>query len=170
METASLLRSNGVFQYLTALRSFPDPQTLRRFLLNALSMSESNYTVRTIDCCKGSSTCPSIARVSSSIYTAPLSPRLVIKKALKLATIRAIAGSDPTTRYSAWKRSSGMLNGDAAMQEPGQAARNCWPVVFSPAPPTFVSSGCGPMAASVTGRFSTGWKCVPRPLKRWFRG
>src|SRR6266481_5160720 len=35
IETASLLRSNGTFQYLTGLPSFPDPQTLRRFLLNA---------------------------------------------------------------------------------------------------------------------------------------
>src|ERR1700676_2038829 len=35
LETASLLRSNGTFQYLTGLQSFPDPQTLRRFLLNA---------------------------------------------------------------------------------------------------------------------------------------
>jgi len=32
---ASLLRSTGTFQYLTGLQSFPDPQTLRRFLLNA---------------------------------------------------------------------------------------------------------------------------------------
>jgi hypothetical protein len=35
LETASLLRCNGVFQYLTGLPSFPDPQTLRRFLLQA---------------------------------------------------------------------------------------------------------------------------------------
>jgi hypothetical protein len=35
IETASLLRSNGTFQYLTGLPSFPDPQTIRRFLLNA---------------------------------------------------------------------------------------------------------------------------------------
>jgi len=35
IETASLLRSDGTFQYLTGLPSFPDPQTLRRFLLNA---------------------------------------------------------------------------------------------------------------------------------------
>jgi hypothetical protein len=28
-------RSNGTFQYLTGLPSFPDPQTLRRFLLHA---------------------------------------------------------------------------------------------------------------------------------------
>ncbi len=32
IETASLLRSDGTFQYLTGLQSFPDPQTLRRFL------------------------------------------------------------------------------------------------------------------------------------------
>ena len=35
IETASLLRSDGTFHYLTGLPSFPDPQTLRRFLLNA---------------------------------------------------------------------------------------------------------------------------------------
>jgi hypothetical protein len=35
IETASRLRSDGTFQYLTGLQSFPDPQTLRRFLLNA---------------------------------------------------------------------------------------------------------------------------------------
>jgi hypothetical protein len=35
LETASFLRSNGTFQYLTGLPCFPDPQTLRRFLLHA---------------------------------------------------------------------------------------------------------------------------------------
>jgi hypothetical protein len=35
LETASFLRSNGTFQYLTGLPRFPDPQTLRRFLLQA---------------------------------------------------------------------------------------------------------------------------------------
>lgn len=35
VETASLLRSNGTFQFLTGLPNFPDPQTLRRFLLAA---------------------------------------------------------------------------------------------------------------------------------------
>ena len=35
IETASLLRGNGTFQFLTGLPSFPDPQTLRRFLLGA---------------------------------------------------------------------------------------------------------------------------------------
>src|SRR2546429_9030696 len=31
----SLLHTDETFQYLTGLQSFPDPQTLRRFLLNA---------------------------------------------------------------------------------------------------------------------------------------
>src|SRR6266571_3085428 len=35
LETASFLHFNGTFQYLTGLPSFPDPQTLRRFLLHA---------------------------------------------------------------------------------------------------------------------------------------
>jgi Transposase DDE domain group 1 len=35
LETASLLRANGTFQYLTGLPSYPDPQTLRRFVLQA---------------------------------------------------------------------------------------------------------------------------------------
>src|SRR5256884_4696847 len=35
LETASLLRSNGTFQYLSGLPSYPTPQSLRRFLLQA---------------------------------------------------------------------------------------------------------------------------------------
>jgi Transposase DDE domain group 1 len=35
IETGSLLRLDGTFQYLSGLQSFPDPQTLRRFLVNA---------------------------------------------------------------------------------------------------------------------------------------
>lgn len=33
IESAQLLRQNGVFQYLTGLPSYPDATTLRRFLL-----------------------------------------------------------------------------------------------------------------------------------------
>ena len=35
LEAASFLRSNGVFQYLTGLPGYPDPQTSRRFLRQA---------------------------------------------------------------------------------------------------------------------------------------
>jgi len=37
LETAALLQANGTFQYLTGLPSYPDAQTLRRFLLQAPS-------------------------------------------------------------------------------------------------------------------------------------
>jgi hypothetical protein len=39
IETTHLLRHNGVFQYLTGLPSYPDPQTLRRFLLRMAPLS-----------------------------------------------------------------------------------------------------------------------------------
>jgi hypothetical protein len=32
IEVSALLKTNGVFQYITGLPSFPDPTTLRRFL------------------------------------------------------------------------------------------------------------------------------------------
>src|SRR5713226_5806528 len=35
LETAGLLRANGTFQYLSGLPNYPDPQSLRRFLLEA---------------------------------------------------------------------------------------------------------------------------------------
>jgi hypothetical protein len=39
IETTHLLRHNGVFQYLTGLPAYPDPQTLRRFLLRLAPLS-----------------------------------------------------------------------------------------------------------------------------------
>jgi len=33
IETTQLLQQNGVFQFLTGLRSYPNPSTMRRFLL-----------------------------------------------------------------------------------------------------------------------------------------
>ena len=35
IEVSALLNSNGIFQYITGLPSFPNPVTLRRFLLRA---------------------------------------------------------------------------------------------------------------------------------------
>lgn len=35
IEVSALLKSNGVFRYITGLPDFPDPQTLRRFLVRA---------------------------------------------------------------------------------------------------------------------------------------
>jgi hypothetical protein len=39
IETTHLLRHNGVFQYLTGLPAYPNPQTLRRFLLRLAPLS-----------------------------------------------------------------------------------------------------------------------------------
>lgn len=39
LETTHLLKHNGVFQYLTGLPTYPDPQTLRRFLLRMAPLS-----------------------------------------------------------------------------------------------------------------------------------
>lgn len=41
IETTHLLKHNGVFQYLTGLPTYPDPQTLRRFLLRMAPLSLS---------------------------------------------------------------------------------------------------------------------------------
>ena len=46
IETASFLRSNGTFQYLTGLSGFPDPQTLRRFLLKRAAVSVGTSSSR----------------------------------------------------------------------------------------------------------------------------
>ena len=42
IEVSALLKTNGIFQYLTGLPSFPNPITLRRFLLRACA-----YTLAT---------------------------------------------------------------------------------------------------------------------------
>jgi len=39
IETTQLLKHNGVFQYLTGLPAYPDPQTLRRFLMRMAPLS-----------------------------------------------------------------------------------------------------------------------------------
>ncbi len=41
IETSHLLKQNGVFQYLTGLPTYPNPTTLRRFLLRMASLGLS---------------------------------------------------------------------------------------------------------------------------------
>ena len=63
LETAALLQANGTFQYLTGLPSYPDAQTLRRFLLQAPRPNfASNCIASTTGCCGGSFTNPNTAR------------------------------------------------------------------------------------------------------------
>jgi len=96
IETASLLRSNGTFQYLTGLPSFPDPQTLRRFLLNApahlreqLHRANDRLLQRFIHLPEHRSRL--IFDLDSTVL-----PVFGHQEALRSVTIRAIAASDPT--------------------------------------------------------------------------
>jgi len=43
IETTHLLKHNGVFQYLTGLPAYPDPQTLRRFLMRMAPSSLTRF-------------------------------------------------------------------------------------------------------------------------------
>src|SRR6266852_1899236 len=137
--------------------------------------SGSNYTVPMIDCCNASSTCRSIARVLSSIWTARCSPYLAIRRVPRLATIRVIAASAPMTRCSVWKRtprSCGMSNCGAAMREPGRAVKNFWPPVFCPPLPTSEKFECGPVLDMLETRFAQ-YAVVARmvpSLKRALKG
>src|SRR6516164_3815281 len=103
IETSSFLRANGTFQYLTGLPSFPDPQTLRRFLLHApagfweqlhrVNDRLLQHFIHQLSTARGSFS-TSIARWSLC---------LAIKTAPRSATTLAIAASDPTIRCSVWK-------------------------------------------------------------------
>jgi hypothetical protein len=142
LETASLLRSNGTFQYLTGLASYPGPQSLRRFLLQAAPHFREQLH-RVNDCL-----------LQYFIHRPDHRSRLILDLDSTVVTVfghqeGAAVGYNPRYRGKrsyihcfVWKRtprSSGMWNCDAAMRAPGRAARNCWPAVFIPPLPIFVS-------------------------------
>ena len=156
LETASLLRSNGMFQYLTGLQSYPDPQSLRRFLLQAApEFREQLHRLND-------------HLLQQFIHWPDHRSRLILDLDSTVVTVfgrqeGAAVGYNP--RYRGKRSSDPLLcleanssflwdtelrHGDAAR---GRAASNCWPVVFSPVLLTFVSYGCGPMRASATIRF-----------------
>ena len=56
LETASLLRSNGTFQYLTGLRAIPTRKAYGDFCCRPRPNSGNNYTGSVITCCSSSST------------------------------------------------------------------------------------------------------------------
>jgi hypothetical protein len=56
IETTQLLRRNGVFQYLTGLPSYPDPQTLRRSLPRRGSKRSSDSTTSCVRSCSSDRT------------------------------------------------------------------------------------------------------------------
>src|SRR3989454_7019448 len=53
IETAQLLRQNGVFQYLTGLPSYPDATTLRRFLAGCADGAAESCALCTAAFCAG---------------------------------------------------------------------------------------------------------------------
>ena len=63
LETASFLRSNGTFQYLTGLPAFPTRKPYAAFYSSHLPASGNNFIASTIDCCTISSTNPITAPV-----------------------------------------------------------------------------------------------------------
>ena len=170
IETASLLRANGTFQYLTGLPSFPDPQTLRRFLLNApVQLREQLHRAND-------------RLLQKFIHLPEHRSRLLFDLDSTVVTSfghqeGAEVGYNP--RYRGKRSYDPLLcveanssflwdsNCDAEMREPGRAARNCWLVVSSPALPTFANSECEPMPASVTGPSWICWKCVRRRNTPW---
>ena len=172
LETASLLRSNGTFQYLTGLQSYPDPQSLRRFLLQAApEFREQLHRLND-------------HLLQQFIHGPDHRSRLILDLDSTVVTVfgrqeGAAVGYNP--RYRGKRSYDPLLcleanssflwdvNCGAATPALGRAASNCWPVVFSPVLPTFVSYGYGPMRASATGPFWTCWKRAP-PNMRWWHG
>ena len=156
IETASLLRTNGTFQYLTGLPSFPDPQTLRRFLLNApvhlreqLHRANDRLQQRFIHLPEHRSRL--LFDLDSTVVTS-----FGLQEGAEVGynpRYRGKRSYDPLLCVEANPPSSGMSNCDAEMREAGRAARNCWLVVSSPALPPFASSECERMLASGTGLF-----------------
>src|SRR5205809_195423 len=137
LETASFLRSNGTFQYLTGLPSFPDPQTLRRFLLYAPeSFWRQLHSVND-------------RVLQHFIHTPDHRSRLIFDLDSTVVTVfghqeEAAVGYNPRYRGKrsyilccAWKPTPlicGMRNSELAMPEPGMAALNCW----TPASPMYL--------------------------------
>ncbi len=123
LETASFLRSNGTFQYLTGLESFPDPQTLRRFLLQApdsflQQMHRMNDRLLQNFIHLPEHRSRLIFDLDSTVVT-------VFGHQEQWATILAIAGSGRMTHCCASSPTpptSGTRNFALAMREPGMAA------------------------------------------------
>jgi Transposase DDE domain group 1 len=172
IETASFLRGNGTFQYLTGLPSFPDPQTLRRFLAQA----PPDYREQ-------------LPRVNDRlqqrfIHWPEHRSRLILDLDSTVVTVfghqeQAEVGYNPRYRgkrsYNpllCLEANSGLLwdtelrAGNAAL---GAAASSCWLTVSAASRRTFGSCGSEPMPALVTTRYGTYWRRDP-PNTLWWRG
>lgn len=143
IETASFLRSNGTFQYLTGLPDYPDPQTLRRFLSGAppdfrhqLHRINNRLQQRFTHCPEHRSRL--ILDLDSTVVTVFGHQ----EQAEVGYIIRAIVANAPTTPCSVWRptrRCSGIPNCAPAMLALGKGASNCWPVASKVCRPISVS-------------------------------
>src|SRR5664280_150037 len=103
LETASFLRFNGTFQYLTGLPSFPDPQTLRRFLHHPPDsfleqMHRVNDRLLQSFVHRPDHRSLLIFDLDSSVVTL-----FGVSRRRRSATIPVIGASVPTIRWCAWK-------------------------------------------------------------------
>ena len=87
VESASLLRFNGTFQFLTGLQSIPDPRTLRRFLLAAPNSFAAGMARVNDRLLQFFTHLPDPRSRMISIWTAPWLLCSVISRALRSATI-----------------------------------------------------------------------------------
>jgi hypothetical protein len=169
LETASFLRSNGTFQYLTGLPSFPDPQTLRRFLHHApdafwQQMHRVNDRL-----------------LQTFIHLPTQRSRLIFDLDSTVVTVfgsqedaavgynpryRGKKSYDPLLCIEAIRPTSGTPNSVPGMPVLGVAASKCW----TPASPMFhqrfASCESEPTPALVSTLYSSPWKRDPQNT-RW---
>ena len=155
LETASFLRSNGTFQFLTGLPSFPDPQTLRRFLHGAPEAFWQQMHRVNDRLLQTFIHLPS--RRSRLIFDLRQHGRDGIRepggcrRRLQSPLSRQ---ESPTTPSCVWSRihpTFGMPNSAREMPEPGMAASRCWTPASPMFPLKFANCGSGltPASASI---------------------
>src|SRR5437899_12627197 len=165
LETASFLRFNGTFQYLTGLPSFPDPQTLRRFLHHAPdSVLEQMHRVND-------------RLLQSFIHRPQHRSRLIFDLDSSVVTVfgrqqKAEVGYNP--RYRGKRSNNPLLcleanssylwdtNCGQVMLAHGTAALNCWHLASSTYHQIFGNCVCGRMPALVSIR---SWKSSKPDLR-----
>jgi len=165
IETASFLRSNGTFQYLTGLPSFPDPQTLRRFLLQAPeSFWEQMHRVND-------------RLLQHFIHLPEHRSRLIFDLDSTVVTVfgrqeQAAVGYNP--RYRGKRSYNPLLCIESNSSylwdtelRPGNAGTwdgspELLDTCFANVRPIFANCGCGRMPASVSIRSLKRWKPAPR--------
>jgi hypothetical protein len=160
IETASFLRANGTFQYLTGLPDYPDPQTLRRFLLGA--PKDFRYQLHRVN-----------DRLQQRfIHWPEHRSRLILDLDSTVVTVfgHQEQAEVPIILSFAWKlipRCFGIRSCGPAMQALGMAASNYWPAALQVFRRTSVSYESEPMQVSGTIQCWTCWRRAPLNTPWW---